>query len=158
MVDLFKARGYRMTPQRQCIFRILQDNTSHPTAESIYRAARKQVETISLQTVYRTLNELASVGEVLPLELGTGMARFDPNTDQETHHHAVCSVCGKVRDVFAEYQGVALPDALRPDFDVVAVQVVFKGVCSACQEASRTLRAMTSRQEHKAKAKMEVVG
>ncbi len=53
--------------------------------------------TISLRTVYQTLNDLAAMGELVQLELGTGSARFDPNLD--AHHHLVCDRCGKVLDV-----------------------------------------------------------
>ena len=56
--------------------------------------------TISLRTVYQTLNDLAAMGELRQLDLGTGSARFDPNLD--AHHHLVCERCGKVVDVYAD--------------------------------------------------------
>ena len=52
---------------------------------------------ISLRTVYQTLNDLAEMGEIQALDLGTGSTRFDPNIDE--HHHLVCERCGLVRDV-----------------------------------------------------------
>jgi Fe2+ or Zn2+ uptake regulation protein len=36
---LFKAQGLKVTPQRQCIFRVLHGNDAHPTAESVSAAA-----------------------------------------------------------------------------------------------------------------------
>ena len=42
------------------------------------------METISLKTVYQTLNELAAMGEVAALDLGTGTTRFDPNVEGST--------------------------------------------------------------------------
>ena len=62
---------------------------THPTAESVHAAARAEMETISLKTVYQTLNELAAMGEIAALDLGTGMTRFDPNVEG-VHHHLVC--------------------------------------------------------------------
>ena len=52
------------------------------------------METISLKTVYQTLNELAALGEVAALDVGTGTTRFDPNVE-ECHHHLVCSLAGR---------------------------------------------------------------
>ena len=42
------------------------------------------METISLKTVYQTLNELAALGEVAALDVGTGTTRFDPNVEDRT--------------------------------------------------------------------------
>jgi hypothetical protein len=58
LTALFRRCGHKVTAQRQCIFRVLQGDLSHPTAESVYEAARAEMETISLKTVYQTLNSL----------------------------------------------------------------------------------------------------
>ena len=47
---LFRERGYKVTPQRQLIFRILHGSEVHPTAESVYSEAAAQMPTISLRT------------------------------------------------------------------------------------------------------------
>ena len=109
LTELFRAQGRKVTAQRQCIFRVLHGDVSHPTAESVHAAAKAQMETISLKTVYQTLHELAAMGEIAALDLGTGMTRFDPNVDG-AHHHLVCRGCGKVRDLHADFSGVAVPD------------------------------------------------
>ena len=70
------------------------------------------METISLKTVYQTLHELAAMGEIAALDLGTGMTRFDPNVDG-VHHHLVCRGCGKVRDLHADFSAVTVPDRRR---------------------------------------------
>ena len=81
LTELFRAQGLKVTPQRQCIFRILHDNQPHPTAEAVYAAVGQEMPTISLRTVYQTLNDLAAMGELVALDLGTGSTRFDPNLD-----------------------------------------------------------------------------
>ena len=78
LTDLFRARGLKVTPQRQCIFRVLHGNGVHPTAEAVYAAAKDEMPVLSLKTVYQTLNDLAAMGEIQLLDLGTGSARFDP--------------------------------------------------------------------------------
>jgi len=129
---LFRGSGRKVTAQRQCIFGVLQGDASHPTAESVHEAARAEMETISLKTVYQTLHELAALGEVASLDLGTGTTRFDPNVET-VHHHLVCRSCGKVRDLHADFSGVTVPDGSGQGFEVGQAEVVFRGVCSACR-------------------------
>src|SRR6188472_3391238 len=98
LTQLFRAHGLRVTPQRQAIFQLLHGNDMHPTVESLYERARTQMPTISLKTVYQTVHDLAALGEVHVLDLGTGSLRVDPNVEDD-HHHLVCTSCGRVSDL-----------------------------------------------------------
>ena len=131
LTDLFRERGLRVTPQRQMIFGLLQDNDSHPTVESLYERARGEMPTMSLKTVYQTVHDLEALGEVDVLDLGTGSLRVDPNVEDD-HHHLVCSSCGRVRDLPVEFDGLRVPGRFRRDFTVDAVQVIFRGHCDDC--------------------------
>ena len=130
LTELFRAQGLKVTPQRQCIFRALHDNPEHPTAEAVYAAVSAEMPTISLRTVYQTLNDLTSMGELVALELGTGSARFDPNLDG--HHHLVCDRCGKVLDVDVDSSHVQVPADGRRGFSIESTQIVFRGICAEC--------------------------
>lgn len=145
LTRLFHERGLKVTPQRQCIFGLLHGNTLHPTAESVYLAARSEMPTISLKTVYATLHDLAAMGEVRELDLGTGAARFDPNVER-AHHHLVCEECGRVRDLHAHYRGLSVPGSQLQGFTVGVAEVIFRGRCSKCRPADRTNAAQTARQ------------
>jgi Fe2+ or Zn2+ uptake regulation protein len=83
-----------------------------------------------LRTVYQTLNDLAEMGEIHALDLGTGSARFDPNVSD--HHHLVCEACGMVRDIELDTSGVSLTADVLDGFGVGTVEVVFRGRCAAC--------------------------
>lgn len=129
LTETFRQRGHRVTPQRQLLFRLLHGNDRHPTAESLYAAASEQMPGISLRTVYQTLSELADLGEIQALELGTGSSRFDPNVAD--HHHLVCERCGQIRDVSLETVGDPAAGELD-GFVVSQTQVVFRGTCAGC--------------------------
>ena len=131
---MFRSRGLKVTPQRECIFGVLDGTVDHPSAESVYAEAHKRMPTMSLKTVYQTLNDLASMGEIQALDLGTGSSRFDPNLDR--HHHLVCNSCGKVRDLHANFDNVAVPPSEAQGFTVGSAEVVFRGLCADCQAAS----------------------
>ena len=130
LASVFREHGRKITPQRKLLFQLLHDNETHPTAESIHAMAGAKLPGISLRTVYQTLNELAEMGEVQFINVGSGAIRFDPNVDD--HHHVVCDECGEVRDVHVK--GVA---KLRPngadEFTISDVGVVFHGTCKKCK-------------------------
>jgi Fur family transcriptional regulator, peroxide stress response regulator len=130
LTEAFRRQGLKVTPQRQCIFRALHHNPAHPSAESVYEVVRAEMPSISLRTVYQTLNDLAAMGELRQLSLGTGSARFDPNLD--SHHHLVCDGCGTVMDVYTDTSGLDLAPGERQGFTVTATQVVFRGTCAEC--------------------------
>lgn len=134
LTQIFRARGLKITPQRQSIFRVLHDSAVHPTADAVFDTVRREMPSISLRTVYQTLNDLAAMGEIHAIDLGTGSVRFDPNTSP--HHHLVCEVCGRVQDVEAEFPGVSVPDAGSYGFTVDTTQIVFRGRCHACSAAA----------------------
>jgi len=134
LTEAFRQRGLKITPQRQLLFRILHENTGHPTAEAVYAVAAGEMPALSLRTVYQTLNDLADMGEIHALDLGTGSARFDPNVSD--HHHLVCDECGMVRDVELDTSELSLPAHVLDGFAVRSVDVVFRGRCAACQARS----------------------
>ncbi|MDQ1437463.1 MAG: Fur family transcriptional regulator, peroxide stress response regulator [Acidimicrobiaceae bacterium] len=131
LTELFRTRGFKVTPQRQMLFRLLHGNDVHPTAESLYAAASAEMPTISLRTVYQTLSDLESMGEIQQLDMGTGSSRFDPNTD--VHHHLVCERCGKVRDLYADF-AISVPRGRAQGFTVKNAEVVFRGLCDTCKQ------------------------
>jgi Fe2+ or Zn2+ uptake regulation protein len=133
LTTIFREQGLRVTPQRQAIFRLLEGDGSHPTVETLFDRARADMPTISLKTVYQTVHDLEALGEVRVLDLGTGSVRVDPNVEDD-HHHLLCTVCGRVRDLPLEFDGLHVPLRYRRDFTVDDVQVIFRGNCATCSD------------------------
>lgn len=130
LVTAFRSSGRKVTPQRERIFSILHDNPTHPTAESVHAAVVADMPSVSLRTVYATLHELAEMGELRQIQLGTGSSRFDPNVAQ--HHHLVCDDCGAVQDIEARFPGVRLDDDNPHGFAARTAEIVFRGRCRSC--------------------------
>ncbi len=132
LTDLFRAHGRKITAQRQCIFRALQGDVTHPSAEHVHERVLREMPHVSLKTVYQTLNDLVDLGAISVVDVGTGSARFDPNVE-DSHHHLVCRSCGKVRDLAVDIPGLRVPPRASQGFDVQSAEVVFRGLCDQCR-------------------------
>lgn len=129
LVEEFRSNGLKVTPQRRLLFELLHDNPQHPTADALFTQASAEMPGISLRTVYQTLNDLASMGEIRPVSFDSGPVHFDANVAD--HHHAICDVCGAIIDVYVEgTDELAIEGA--EDFRSTALSIVFHGSCAAC--------------------------
>ena len=132
LLDRLRARGWRITPQRRAVVHALAGEHVHRTADQIHASARVLVPEVSLATVYNTLNELVSMGEISAINVGDGSTRYDPKVGPD-HHHLICDGCGRIYDV--EPSGVETLDlsgAQRHGMRVDSVEVVFRGRCADC--------------------------
>ncbi len=69
------------------IYDYLTDTHSHPTAEKVYEVVAATLPTISLATVYKTLETLVETGMVRRVSNESGRMRYDANTSAHNHIH-----------------------------------------------------------------------
>lgn len=121
--------------QRESIKLYLDAHRTHPTAETVYLDIKKEFPNISLGTVYRNLNLLADMGEILRISPGVGPDRFDAN--REPHYHFVCNSCGKVMDMHVDPQ-LQLEQIANEQFDgqISSHVTHFFGLCPECYHRS----------------------
>ena len=104
--------GWRFTRQRAAVYDYLRSVDSHPTAEEVYTAVRRDISNISLATVYKALDALVDSHMATKLAYAEGPARYDCRSD--AHYHLRCLNTGQVRDVQTPY-APDLIDRLDPD-------------------------------------------
>lgn len=122
-----------MTHQRLVIFEEVAKSHDHPDAETICQRVREKIPTVSLDTIYRTLWMLDSLGLITTVGPSREKVRFDGNITP--HHHFVCSICGEAHDVDCpELNTVAAPDDVEGIGRVNAVHVELRGVCKRCEK------------------------
>lgn len=133
-VDALRRGGLKVTPQRRLLCSVIADTRDHPTVETIYQRAARQMPTLSLKTVYATLTELAELGVVRLATLGTNSLRVDANPD--LHAHLVCRACGDVKDQPISPSPAAPPSRAKAlGFDVEEQEIIFRGRCARCRTA-----------------------
>jgi len=120
---------FKRTPQRLAILEYLEGNTSHPSAEDIFRAVTVKYQSMSFATVYNTIHALTKAGVLRELTIDPERKRYDPDTSG--HHHLICMSCGKIIDV-PEKIHVDLPNSMRENFTILGNHIEFYGQCSPC--------------------------
>jgi Fe2+ or Zn2+ uptake regulation protein len=131
LADDLRARGLRVTPQRQLIYSLLAERPSHLTVEAVHEAVVAVLPTVSLRTVYQALHDLEAMGDIRLVQVGHGPLRVD--TRPEHHAHLRCTGCGRVHDVDVDLSEVVLPVTHRRGFAVESTEVTFVGRCPACR-------------------------
>lgn len=130
------AAGYRRGGARAAVIALLDRQPCALTAVDIERDLRDDGRAVGRASVYRVLDELVSLGLVGRVEVGQGMARYEPaRGEAHHHHHMVCERCG---DVFPfedeELERTIGRLAQRVAFDVAAHDIVLRGSCSGCRD------------------------
>jgi len=133
----YKELGLKLTPQRLSILSCLEGNKDHPTAEDIYKKVSRQFPTMSLATVYNTLETLRLHGVVSSISIDPEKRHFDPN--MEKHHHLICSKCKKIADIHLDFD-LAVPKDAAQGFDITGGQVEFYGFCPDCRIKNKEVR------------------
>jgi Fur family ferric uptake transcriptional regulator len=131
---LLRAHGLHVTPQRLAVLKAV-NRCPHGSADAIADDVRRNLGSVSVQTIYDALTTFVEQGLIRRLEPAGSPALFDPRAG-DGHHHAICRTCRSVRDV--ESPITPLPfstDASRPDFTVDEAEVVYWGLCAACRSA-----------------------
>jgi len=137
LMNRLRERQCRMTPQRVALLRLLAFSEEHPSAARLYEQLKAQFPTTSLATVYKTLNLLDEMGEVLELGFSDDVVRYDVNKPYP-HPHLICVHCRKIGDCDPGLaQGLDQQVAQQSGFQVIGYRLDFYGLCPACQDAEK---------------------
>lgn len=129
--DKLKSMGLKLTPQRLAIIRFLEENRIHPSAEDIYKEIKVDYPSLSLATVYNTLDVLTEAGEIQEILINPDKRNFDYNP--VPHSHFFCRVCLAVCDLEAGLMNAPVPREVS-GYLVEGYALNFYGVCPVCQE------------------------
>lgn len=133
-IEALARAGYRSGGARRAVIELLGRQDCCLTAQEIFDGLRAEGRTVGIASVYRVLDLLGERGFVQRIDVGAGMARFEPvHSSGEHHHHLVCEDCGKV-EAFADE---GLERALhkvegRTGYSVAGHDVVLRGACADC--------------------------
>ena len=126
--------GFRRGGARAAVIELLDAQPCALSAYELEARLREEGRGVARASVYRILDELERLGLVTKLEVGQGIARYEPvRPGGDHHHHMVCARCGEVIP-FAddELEATLGRVAERVTFDVDEHEIVLHGSCADC--------------------------
>ena len=126
-----RAAGLRVTKPRLAVLDALERNP-HATADEVLADVRTALPEITVQSIYVVLHSLTDAGLLRQLDLANSPARYETRVD-DNHHHAVCTVCGRIEDVAcAVGHAPCLAPSETHGMSIHVADVVYQGVCPNC--------------------------
>ncbi len=96
--EILKQSGLKVTPQRIAVMDALEHIPGHPTAEEIRQYVNQIHPSISLTTIYNTLETFVEHGLVKKMKTEQDFVRYDKIV--APHHHLYCKTCDYMQDYF----------------------------------------------------------
>ena len=92
-----REAGFRAGGARAAVLDLMAGQDCCASAQEIHETLRGRARSVGIASVYRVLDVLAELRLVQRVDVGDGIARFEPALpDGDHHHHVVCDDCGKV--------------------------------------------------------------
>ncbi len=133
---MLRKQGFRMTPQRLAILKVLSDAGRHLSPSDVYASASKNIPGLTEATVYRTLEFLARQDVVLAAHIGNGKMVYE--MAECDHHHLICRACGNtlqidhalLQKLYEQLEGAS-------GYRLTTSHLTFFGLCPDCKEGGK---------------------
>lgn len=130
VMDAIRGMGLKATPQRIAVAEYMDGVRGHPSAEDVHREIKKTHPTVSLSTVYKTLDLLRERGMVSEVSTGSG-SRYEGRGT--LHVNLVCERCGRIDDLEGEFvHELLLRMSVSTGYEIRGSPQV-GGVCGQCR-------------------------
>jgi Fur family transcriptional regulator, peroxide stress response regulator len=131
LISSLRGKGYKLTPQRLEIIKLLSQDRSHPGAMDILEKVRQKAPKISMSTVYYTLDMLKKEGLIRELEFYDRDNRYDVNV--LNHVNLICRRCGRIEDFTEAVPFSSEMIEAQTGFRPVGMRFEYYGYCGKCQ-------------------------
>ncbi|MEA1980065.1 MAG: transcriptional repressor [candidate division Zixibacteria bacterium] len=137
MREFLKTRGFKMTPQRELIFRSFFEMDKHCSVEELYEIVKGKDRSIGYSTVWRNLKLICQVGLAQEVNIGDGITRFD-RLSKVPHGHLFCLHCKELIEFNAD-QIIGLLSQTAKDYNFAnkSFNVEVLGYCEKCQSLEK---------------------
>lgn len=132
MIQSLRSAGMRITPQRIAICQYLCESHAHPTAAMVYQALLPRFPSMSLATVYNTLDTLARAS-LISVAGSAGDNNLHYDADTAPHIHLACLNCHRITDFATADLDDIQHKITASGFKVIGAKVSVYGLCPDCQ-------------------------
>jgi len=129
----------RKSKQREKIFEIIKNTTSHPTAACIYEEVKKKMPSVSLGNIYRNIKILVEEGRISTRNFGDGLEHYDAIVDR--HYHFVCENCNSIIDFNIPISSNVVKSAQKRTKHKITGHIInFYGICEKCNKKTKRVK------------------
>jgi len=131
LIKKLKSNGCKITPQRIAVYQTIKETMDHPNAEAVFKKLYPTYPTMSLATVYKSLELFSKLGLVTVINLGENSFRYDGKTEE--HQHVICTKCSKIEDLNSTiFEDLTTKVQDISNYQIQKQQLCFYGTCSDC--------------------------
>ncbi|MGD0235797.1 MAG: Fur family transcriptional regulator [Syntrophorhabdales bacterium] len=132
IIKQLQEKGLKITPQRLAIIDVLIEHRDlHPGARLVYKEARKKKTSLSLSTVYATLNAFSLHGVIKTLQFDKMENRYEGNLEE--HINLICERCSKILDYKVTPAVDQREVAKKTGFSITDTRLEYYGLCRECR-------------------------
>lgn len=136
LVAKLRERDCRITPQRLALLDLLVNSDEHLSPAQLYERLQTRFPTMSLATVYKTINLLKDMGEITEISFSDGDTHYDAS-DPTPHIHLICTQCHRISDApFITAPNLAEELSTQTGYRITGHRFDFYGICPDCQAGS----------------------
>jgi Fur family peroxide stress response transcriptional regulator len=133
------ATGLKVTQQRLVILQSLYEGEEHPSAERVFKYLSEENPSLSLGTVYKTLETLVEKAIIRKVYCADGIKRYDVHTEPHSHLH--CNTSHRIIDFSDPKLEEMIMEYLRAkkieNFEILDIQLQIQGRIPKPEDAVR---------------------
>ncbi len=131
LAKVLRDNNMKVTPQRMAIYEVLANTNEHPCAETIHRKLSSVYPTMSLATIYKSIDVFKKAGLIQELNVGECSFRYEVNT--KPHAHIICTECRKVENISDNlFTDLVEQVGDFTNYNIEKHQLFFYGKCPNC--------------------------
>ena len=135
--EYLETNGHRKTPERFAILDTIYSINGHFDIAMLYSQMMNQENfRVSRATLYNTIILLMDAKLVIKHLFGNS-SQYEKSFNIETHHHLICTQCGKVTEFQNETLKAAIANTKLNRFQMSHYSLYIYGICSKCAWAKR---------------------
>lgn len=141
--EYLTTNGHRKTPERYAILNTIYSIDGHFDIDTLYlRMMEEENFRVSRATLYNTIILLINARLVIKHQFGAS-SQYEKSYNRDTHHHQICTHCGKVTEFQNEGLQTAIESTKLSRFALSHYSLYIYGLCSKCDRMNKRKKVTT---------------
>ncbi len=138
--EYLRANKHRKTPERYAILDAIYSIEGHFDIDRLYdQMMNEEKFRVSRATLYNTLVLLLDAKLIIKHSFGNS-SQYEKSYNIETHHHLICTNCGKVSELHSEELQKVIANLKMRRFQMSHYSLYIYGICSKCATQKKKQR------------------